>query len=54
MLIGFRCQVSGFGCQGAYVIDPLMKLLESLKANRRISKKKYRMMKCRIASLWLF
>ncbi|CAB1069441.1 hypothetical protein D1AOALGA4SA_680 [Olavius algarvensis Delta 1 endosymbiont] len=29
----------------------LMKLQENIKANRRISNKKYRMMKCGIASL---
>ncbi|CAB1078117.1 hypothetical protein D1AOALGA4SA_5882 [Olavius algarvensis Delta 1 endosymbiont] len=42
-------QVSVIGCQKSAPLF-LMKL-ESLKSNRRISNKKYRMMKCGIASL---
>jgi len=34
--VGFRFQVSGFGCQGTLVLSPDTSY-ETLKANRRIS-----------------
>ncbi|CAB1083338.1 hypothetical protein D1AOALGA4SA_10910 [Olavius algarvensis Delta 1 endosymbiont] len=46
--------MSGFGCQETDELIPCMKLFISLKANRRISNKRFRMMKCGIAALSLF
>ncbi|CAB1081187.1 hypothetical protein D1AOALGA4SA_8844 [Olavius algarvensis Delta 1 endosymbiont] len=44
-------QVSGVRKPTRQILTPPMKLHENLKTNRRISNKKYRMMKCGIASL---
>jgi hypothetical protein len=50
-IANFRCQVSGVRCRGVAVLIPRMKLRQIGTANRRISNKKFRMMKCGIAAL---